>query len=201
MTLRSAIKNLTKTQLVIKQISGKQLLVALSLVLGTTACFPLANRSIPFHHARHNQALPNTPYSISLETDETEIETGRWLRADSLSLVHQETGEIFLVSTGSFLDKTAEIANCKDCITAIEAHGKTYFLTRFNGGGSGSFYFHDIVELTENEAIPVRPNYISCGQVFKEDDQLVFPSHEFKCPELGFSLESGSSRVETFLLE
>lgn len=165
-----------------------------------SACVPFANGSVRFQDAQHGQPFPGTDFQLSLETETQQIGEGRSLRTDTLSLVHTQTGNPFLISArGRFLAKTSAGLTCQDCITVLEVNGRTYFLTRFHGGGSGGFYFHDVAELTDG-GIVAHGTYSSCGQVFFNGDQLTFPSREFKCPELFLSLESGPENVETLVL-
>jgi len=179
----------------------KPLFLLLPLSFASVACSPFFKGTVRFQDAQHGQSLPGTAFQLGLQSETQQLAEGRSFRTDRLSLVHNETGETFLISDiGRFLSGTATELTCQDCIKVLEANGKTYFLTRFHGGGSGSFYFHEVVELVGNRAI-LRGKHESCGQVFREAEQLTFPTREFKCPELFFTLENiGSKNVEIFSL-
>ncbi|MEO0888187.1 MAG: hypothetical protein AAFY54_19965 [Cyanobacteria bacterium J06648_10] len=177
----------------------KYLFIAPSLTWLSVACFPFSNAAIRFQDVQHGQALSGTEFSLSLEKEIETLPTGQSLRPDTLSLVHQQTGKIFPIATGPFWVGRSEVLSCRDCIKVIKIDRKSYLLTQFYGSGSGSFFLHNIVELTKESTI-VHGTYKSCGQVFLEDNQLLFHSYEFKCPVLFLSIESGLSRTETFSL-
>lgn len=179
----------------LKFIALKRVSLALILLFGLTACSALRKRSLRFDDAHHGAPLFETEYTFSLASERQQLPSGTWLTHDTLSLVHSETGEHFLVSTGRFLDESPNGLTCQDCVRSLKTDDeRIYLLTRFNGGGSGGFYFHNLVELTDKGAV-TRGGYDSCGQVLYNLGQLTFPSHEYKCPELFFTPETSGART------
>ncbi|WP_416671651.1 hypothetical protein [Egbenema bharatensis] len=180
----------------------KPLLFGLPVVFGTVFSFHrLLTNYLNFEEIRDGQAVQETDYVYDFQEIEVDLPNGKPLRRTEIYLVNQKTNTHFRIPAHFSFRRTLEGLVCDSCINVIQLHGRIYFLTRAHNGGSGGYYIHSIVEITDDQAIE-KGRYLSCGNVYIRNNQITFPRHESNCPEVFPDMSLNAWKYDEFdLLE
>ncbi|MEO0534617.1 MAG: hypothetical protein AAF215_12230 [Cyanobacteria bacterium P01_A01_bin.123] len=143
---------------------------------------PLSKR-LNFEDIRDGKRIPGTDYIYSFREYERVFPGGTPHRAAEVYLLNEETDSLLPVpiDPDESLTKPKEFV-CESCVTTIHLQDRIYLVTAVHNGGSGGFYGNTVLEIVDDQIIE-RERYGSCGNVYLLNQTLIFPRHEYDCPE------------------
>lgn len=158
---------------------GAAVLTVVALIVGG---YRVGDRSLAFRSIKPGETLPGTAYRYAFQLKEVMHSDGRLEKSSEVFLTndqgqtYQLPGNfVFRASPGEFI--------CDQCVAVLQEGEDTYVVTRSPAEGNLGTYEHRVVNLSEfgpaTDTI-----YPSCGQVYRQETDLVFPHHPAPCPGL-----------------
>lgn len=154
----------------------------LVIIVMTVVYQGLSKRWLPFGDIQPGAMVDGTDYVYAWERTDILLPTGETVAQNELYLQHRALDSRFKVPLDLWPGALTG-GSCRDCVSVIHTHGSTYLVIRLPGGGSGSYYLNQVIEVWEGWAIH-RAGFLSCGRAYLHHNELVFPHHVSSCPEM-----------------
>lgn len=162
---------------------GAAVLTVVALVVGG---YQVGDRSLAFRSIKPGETLPGTAYRYAFQLKEVMYSDGRLEKSSEVFLTNDQGQTYQLPGNFVFRESPGEFI-CDQCVAVLQEGEDTYVVTRSPATGTPGTYEHRVVNLSEAIREPnsvVKTVYPSCGQVYRQETDLVFPHHPAPCPEL-----------------
>jgi hypothetical protein len=154
----------------------------LVIIVMTVAYRGLSKQWLQFGDLQPGAVVDGTDYLYEWESADILLPTGETVAQNELYLKNRANDSRFKVPLELWPGALAG-ASCRDCVSVIHTHGRTYLVIRLPGGGSGGYYLNQVIEVWEGWAIR-KGGFLSCGRAYLQHGELVFPRHANSCPEM-----------------
>jgi hypothetical protein len=158
---------------------GLGILAVLTLGLGA---YRWRQQPLAFQDIQPGQPIVGTDYSYTFRISETTRSDGTFFKTFEVFLTDARSQtSVQLPGNFTLRERPGEFI-CVRCVAILRQAGHTYAVTRSHNGGSGGYYRHSILALSQPTA-QGPATQLSCGKVYRQRTDLIFPSHREGCPE------------------
>jgi hypothetical protein len=158
---------------------GAAVLTVIALVVGG---YQAGDRSLAFHSIKPGEILPGTAYRYAFQLKEVMHPDGSLEKSLAVFLTDDQGRAYQLPGNFVFRESPGEFI-CDQCVAILQEGEATYLVTRSPSEDAHGTYRHWIVNLSQPSATQ-ESGYLSCGQVYRQEQDLVFPHHPAQCPGL-----------------
>lgn len=158
---------------------GAAVLTVVALVVGG---YRVGDRSLAFRSIKPGEPLPGTAYRYTFQLKEVMYPDGTLEKSSAVFLTNDQGQAYQLPGNFVFRESPGEFI-CDQCVALLQEGEDTYVVTRSPAAGNPGTYEHRVVNLSEPGPAPDRI-YPSCGEVYRQGEDLVFPHLASSCPGL-----------------
>ncbi|MFH7244843.1 MAG: hypothetical protein ACHWZW_18570 [Spirulina sp.] len=162
---------------------GAAILTVVALVGGG---YRAGNRALDFQSIKPGETLPGTPFRYTFQLKEVMHSDGTLEKSSSVFLTDDQ-GRAYQLPGNFVIRESPGEFICDQCVAILQEGEAIYVVTRSPAANTPGTYEHRVVNLSEpiREPSPAaKAVYPSCGQVYRQETDLVFPNHPAPCPGL-----------------
>ncbi len=158
---------------------GAAVLTVVALVVGG---YRAGNRALDFLTIKPGETLPGTAYRYAFQLKEVMHSDGTLEKSAAVFLTDDQGRAYQLPGNFVFRERPGEFI-CDQCVAILQEGEAMYVVTRSPAAGDPGTYEHRVLTLSEAEPRPAANRvYPSCGQVYRQETDLIFPHHPAHCP-------------------
>ena len=160
-------------------------------------------KDLNFQDIQNGQNIKGTDFIYDIQSTEIGGTSGTTIEQKVVYLVNPKTGSRFKISfavmnaDNFYFSETPDGIVCHRCVDVIHSKNRIYLITRRNGGGSGRYFFHEVLEISDDH-VQVLARHLSCGRAYVRNSEIVFPSRNSKCPKLLPDFDQDAWQYEIF---
>jgi hypothetical protein len=156
---------------------GAAVLTVVALVVGG---YRAGNQTLDFQTIKPGEILPGTAYRYAFQLKEVMHPDGTLEKSSAVFLTDDQGRAYQLPRNFVFRERPGEFI-CDQCVAVLQEGKDTYVVTRSPASENPGTYEHRVVNLSEfgpaTDTI-----YPSCGEVYRQGADLVFPHLASSCP-------------------